>query len=194
MATSTGLWCAGDIISQQIEGKPVWDAKRTAWTGIYGGFLVGPLGHWWYQSLERMVSSRFTKGTLSFVLTKVIADEIVFGPIHVVGFFAWNTWAEEGTWGAIKKKVHQDFWSTYLAELAVWPGFQTINFWKVPVQHQLLVVNLASLIDSTFLCWVGQQEDWTRILRPLDSSSSSSSSSSNIKALDTGPSEDASKT
>ena len=58
-----------------------------------------------------------------------------------------------GFWQAIKRKVQQDFWSTYLAELAVWPGFQTLNFWKVPVQHQLLVVNLASLIDSTFLCW-----------------------------------------
>ena len=32
---------------------------------------AGPLGHWWYQSLERMVSSRFTKGTLAFILTKV---------------------------------------------------------------------------------------------------------------------------
>ena len=39
-------------------------------------------------------------------VVQVVADEIVFGPIHVVGFFAWNTWAEEGTWGVSIAPLH----------------------------------------------------------------------------------------
>ena len=39
------------------------------------------------------------------------------------------------------------------AECCIWPFYQTFNFARVPVQHQLLVCNLGSLLDSTFLCW-----------------------------------------
>ena len=53
----------------------------------------------------------------------------------------------------VRQKIKHDFLSTYLAELAIWPAFQAINFWKVPVRHQLLVVNTGCLLDATFLCW-----------------------------------------
>ena len=39
------------------------------------------------------------------------------------------------------------------AECCIWPMYQTLNFARVPVQHQLLVCNLGSLLDSRFLCW-----------------------------------------
>lgn len=53
-----------------------------------------------------------------------------------------------------------DFIPTYTAELAFWPAVQTLNFSKVPVRHQLLVVNTFSLLDAAFISWVGHQEDW----------------------------------
>lgn len=53
----------------------------------------------------------------------------------------------------VKEKCRRDFWSAYAAELVFWPAFQAVNFWKVPVRHQLLAVNLACLLDATFLCW-----------------------------------------
>jgi Mpv17 / PMP22 family len=53
-----------------------------------------------------------------------------------------------------------DFWPTYLAEAAFWPGFQALNFLAVPVQHQLLAVNVACLADSTFLCWCVAANPW----------------------------------
>ena len=53
----------------------------------------------------------------------------------------------------VKEKLRRDFLSSYLAELAFWPAFQVVNFWKVPVRHQLLAVNMACLLDATFLCW-----------------------------------------
>lgn len=30
---------------------------------------------------------------------------------------------------------------------------QTLNFMKVPVDYQLLVVNSATVLESTFMCW-----------------------------------------
>jgi hypothetical protein len=45
------------------------------------------------------------------------------------------------------------------AESVAWPAVQAWNFWRVPVQHQLLVVNVVSLADCTFLSWVKHQQD-----------------------------------
>ena len=108
------------------------------------------------------------------------ADELLFGPLHVLGFFTFMTKAEGGSWQVstscqwqqtscrrfaqqdtessytlqdVRQKIKHDFLSTYLAELAIWPAFQAFNFWKVPVRHQLLVVNTGCLLDATFLCW-----------------------------------------
>ena len=33
-------------------------------------------------------------------------------------------------------QISSDFVPTYLAELAFWPAFQALNFWRVPVRHQ----------------------------------------------------------
>ena len=57
----------------------------------------------------------------------------------------------------VKAKCKRDFWSAYAAELVFWPAFQTVNFWKIPVRHQLLAVNLACLLDATFLCWCAME-------------------------------------
>lgn len=35
---------------------------------------------------------------------------------------------------------------------------QSFNFWKVPVQHQLLVVNSATIVDAAFMSWARNQD------------------------------------
>ena len=75
------------------------------------------------------VYSRYTMQTLSVVLT---------------------AWCDPQD---VKHRIQQDFIPTFLAECLYWPFIQGVNFWKVPVKHQLLVVNTACLADSTFLSW-----------------------------------------
>lgn len=158
--TSAGLWASGDVLSQFINDNNHLDWQQTAWTTVFGAVLVGTVGHVWYQFLDKTVSQRFTRGTVTFILAKVALDELTFGPLHVGVFFAFMTKAQGGTWEDVNQKLRRDFWSAYIAELAVWPAFQTWNFSKVPVRHQLLAVNVAALGDATFLCWVKSQEDW----------------------------------
>jgi len=45
-------------------------------------------------------------------------------------------------------------------DLAYWLPIQAFNFLKVPIRHQLLFVNVASLADCAFLCWANNCEDW----------------------------------
>jgi Mpv17 / PMP22 family len=133
-----------------------WSHSTTPTTHTHSG----PLGHAWYKWLDTFVSARLARGTVAFVASKVVLDEIFFGPIHVAGYFGGVTLAEGGTLADAVDKIKADFVSAYTAELAFWPAFQAANFWKVPVRHQLLAVNAACLLDATFLCWVSANEDW----------------------------------
>lgn len=59
---------------------------------------AGPVGHLWYQFLDKFARSRMRVGSPGFIAAKVVLDEGVFGPIHVLGFFAYMTLVEGGSW------------------------------------------------------------------------------------------------
>lgn len=184
-----------DRSNRQAAGKPTFSGRHVAASAAYGATVVGeckereekgacfsttslraltslplppslgPIGHAWYKWLDAFTSSRLTRGTLAFVAAKVFLDEVVFGPVHVAGYFGAVTLAEGGTLTDAVDKIKADFVSAYSAELAFWPAFQAINFCKVPVRHQLLAVNAACLLDATFLCWVSANDDWMGVAK-----------------------------
>ena len=49
------------------------------------------------MGMDKAVTRYFKIGTFGFVLAKVLGDELLFGPIHVGGYFAWMTLAEGGS-------------------------------------------------------------------------------------------------
>ena len=54
----------------------------------------------------------------------------------------------------VAKRIKQDFIPTFAAECTYWPLIQGTNFYRVPVQHQLLVssVLLASCTMMHCVC------------------------------------------
>lgn len=50
--------------------------------------------------------------------------------------------------------MQQDFAPTFLAEAVAWPPIMALVFSRVPVSHQLLVVNLITIADVAFLAAV----------------------------------------
>lgn len=148
-------------MSQRISKKQELNLRQVAFTGLFGCAVLGPGGQVWYVQLDRLVSRRYAHTSLPFLACKLAADELVFEPVHVAAFFAFMTYMQKGSWKEVKAKVQRDFKSTYFTELAFWTAFQTWNFTKVPVRHQLLAVNLASLLDATFLSWVRMHDNWT---------------------------------
>ncbi len=53
----------------------------------------------------------------------------------------------------VKAKYRSDYASTLAAEVVVWPAYQALNFARVPVRHQLMVCNMATIVDASFLSW-----------------------------------------
>ena len=140
-------------MAQKIEGHP-FKPERCMLMAAYGGAFNGIVGHTWYNVLDAGVRKFAAPGTAKFVASKVALDTAVMGPVHVSAFFTVITLAEGGSWDDVKKKLHNDLIPALAAEVGLWPPIQAINFWKVPVQYQLLVVNAFTVLDATFMSWV----------------------------------------
>lgn len=152
-------------MAQKLEGKG-FSSKRFVLTTAYGGLFNGTVGHAWYLKLDQLACQSFIPGTARFVAFKVIADSIIFGPLHISAFFTVMTLGEGGTMTDVQRKLRSDFWSTLAAEFAVWPAIQAVNFKFVPVTYQLLLVNALTIADATFMSWVQHQEQWLHKLFP----------------------------
>jgi len=154
--TSAILWGAGDLLAQRLESKlrpdVLADWRRAGVNTVYGGAFIGPLGHAWLEWLEQ-ARVRSGLGAVAAVAAKVLADTVVFGPIHVAGYLALPGLACGDSLDQCTLRVRALFWPTLAAESLAWGVVQTANFALVPVRHQLLVINLVTLADCAFLSW-----------------------------------------
>lgn len=189
MITSGILWATGDYCAQSIsrtlerrgrtsapesepsESSSSTDWKRVALASSFGVGFVGPVGHLWYEGLERFVihGLKLRANSVRFIATKVACDCLLFGPIHLLAFFTYMGLMSGRPWEKVKRDVERDFIPTYMTEGVGWGFVQVVNFRLVPVRHQLLFVNVFCLIDSAFLSWVKHQDDapWKKYLTSL---------------------------
>ncbi|KAL1562220.1 protein Mpv17-like [Salvia divinorum] len=175
------IWGLGDIAAQAVthsnakqqkhdehkELKINW--RRVATTTMFGLGFVGPVGHYWYEGLDRIIRVRLKlqPNSFRFVASKVAADGIIFGPLDLLVFFTYMGFSSGKSTSQVKEDVKRDFLPALILEGAIWPAVQVANFRFVPVRNQLLYVNLFCLLDSCFLSWIEQQQDapWKRWLK-----------------------------
>ncbi|KAK3438277.1 hypothetical protein EUGRSUZ_C02890 [Eucalyptus grandis] len=187
---SSGLiWGFGDVAAQAIthstakkrhhhlqdeekELKINW--RRVATTSLFGFGFVGPVGHFWYEGLDRFIRLRLQMqpNSLRFVSAKVAIDGFLFGPLDLLVFFSYMGLSAGKSVPQVKEDVKRDFLPALILEGAFWPIIQVANFRFIPVRYQLLYVNFFCLLDSCFLSWMEQQEDapwkeWLKSLIPL---------------------------
>ncbi|GAA0150976.1 transporter [Lithospermum erythrorhizon] len=174
---SSGLiWGFGDIAAQSVthltapnhhhqlsdeDNKFRINWKRVATTSMFGFAFVGPVGHFWYEGLDRIIRFRMhmQPKSLRFVATKVALDGIIFGPLDLLVFFTYMGFSTGKSAAQVKEDVKRDFLPAFILEGGVWPAVQVVNFRFVPVSYQLLYVNFFCLLDSCLLSWIEQQQD-----------------------------------
>ncbi|KAL2548390.1 Peroxisomal membrane 22 kDa (Mpv17/PMP22) family protein [Forsythia ovata] len=183
------IWGFGDIAAQAVtnstakkyhnqspdedkEFKINW--RRVATTSLFGFGFVGPVGHFWYEGLDRFIRLRLQlrPNSFRFVTTKVAVDGMLFGPLDLLVFFTYMGFSTGKSAAQVKEDVKRDFLPALVLEGGVWPLVQVVNFRYVPVRYQLLYVNIFCLLDSCFLSWIEQQEDapwkqWFKSFLPL---------------------------
>ncbi|KAL4560362.1 hypothetical protein LXL04_032512 [Taraxacum kok-saghyz] len=171
------IWGLGDVAAQTVthatavkkktlskseENKELlinW--RRVATTSLFGMAFVGPVGHFWYEGLDRLLRLKlqYQPKSIRFVATKVALDGIIFGPLDLFVFFTYMGFASGKSVTQVKEDVKRDFLPALVLEGGIWPIVQVANFRFVPVRYQLLYVNFFCLLDSCFLSWLEQQQD-----------------------------------
>ncbi|CAN1320073.1 Protein SYM1 [Linum perenne] len=125
-----------------------------------------------YENLDKLITMRLKLAPKSarFVAAKVAADGIIFGPLDLLVFFSYMGFSTGKSAAQVKEDVKRDFLPSLILEGGIWPIVQVANFRYVPVQYQLLYVNLFCLIDSAFLSWVDQQKDapWKQWFKSIE--------------------------
>ncbi|KAF8407051.1 hypothetical protein HHK36_006176 [Tetracentron sinense] len=152
-------WVPYALQAADEEFKINW--KRVAITSMFGFGFVGPVGHFWYEGLDRFIRLRLQlqPKSLRFVATKVAIDAIIFGPLDLFVFFTYMGFSTGKSVAQVKEDVKRDFLPALILEGGVWPIVQVANFRFIPVRYQLLYVNVFCLMDSAFLSWIEQQQD-----------------------------------
>lgn len=184
IATATGLWTVGDVLSQTFEGKHKtaegYDLKRVARMATFGMLCAGPIYCWWYKTLDKMTLKYFVHSRTKGIAVKLAWDQLVFEPPFMSLFFAVTTTLEsygpfrsapvsaENADAALSllqkvtRKIKNEIVTTYLVDCCVWPTVQILNFRYLPVHYQALCVNTVCVGWNTFLSNV-TNKDQTKI-------------------------------
>lgn len=145
--------------------------RRVATTSLFGFGFVGPVGHFWYEGLDRFMRLKlqYQPKSLRFVATKVAVDGLLFGPLDLLVFFTYMGFSTGKSVNQVKEDVKRDFLPALILEGGIWPIVQVVNFRYVPVRYQLLYVNFFCLLDSSFLSWLEQQQDapWKQFFKSI---------------------------
>uniref|UniRef100_A0A7S4N135 Peroxisomal membrane protein 2 n=1 Tax=Odontella aurita TaxID=265563 RepID=A0A7S4N135_9STRA len=133
---------------------PSMDWKRASIQTAYAALVWAPLGHHWYEFLDRAALRVAKAGTKTFVGVKLALEIVALHPVALAAFFGVVGWMSGETWGEIGAQLRRDYWPSLMVEYAMWTPIDVANFAFVPVKHQLLVVNFGCLVESIMLSFI----------------------------------------
>jgi Mpv17 / PMP22 family len=142
--TSCGIAFFGDVLSQNLLSTQDFDYHRLLKYSVVGGFLVGPVLHYWYG----FVGVRIPGNTLRVTLMRLAIDQLVFSPCFTACFVASLTIMNREP---VMQKLNQDLFHIVQAGWVVWTPMMFINFKFVPSKYQVLFSNSIGLIWNIYL-------------------------------------------
>lgn len=153
--TSLVGFLLGDLIAQKFLGGKDADLEvaRLARMASFGFLIHGPVGHYFYGMLDRLIVG---KSPLK-VASKVVVDQVFWAPIFTAVFFAYLGFAERKTMDDIVTKIKNDTWTGVTASWKFWPFAHVINFALIPTSQRLLYINTLQVGYNVFLSFLGNK-------------------------------------
>ncbi|KAI3640854.1 hypothetical protein MIR68_001732 [Amoeboaphelidium protococcarum] len=166
MATAGVLFATGDVMAQKVYnplllGKPEqkYDYIRTLRMTAYGFFVAGPATFAWYRWLDRNVVMAGRNQSL-VTATRVALDQFAFAPCFLYIFFNYMAFTDKSAYktsDAASKAVSEQYPKALLANYQIWPFVQLINFYFVPLNYRLLLVNTVAIGWNGYLSLVASK-------------------------------------
>ncbi|XP_062429363.1 protein Mpv17 isoform X2 [Rhea pennata] len=150
--TAGALMGAGDVIAQQLverKGLRGHQGRRTVKMMAIGFCFVGPVLGSWYKVLDRLIPG----ATKAVAVKKMVLDQGGFAPCFLGCFLAiagaMNGLSVQENWS----KIQQDYVDALLTNYCIWPPVQIANFYFVPLNHRLAVVQCVAIVWNCYLSW-----------------------------------------
>ncbi|GMG56199.1 unnamed protein product [Ambrosiozyma monospora] len=137
-----------------------YDYLRTLRGVIYGSLIFSPIGSRLYPFLNNRIffpsfkfKSRLNPQNQKLLDTvaRVCVDQLCWAPVGIPLYYSCITVMEGQDWKALKLKLDENYLETLVNNWKVWPVFQMCNFYFVPVQLRLLMVNVISVLWNCYL-------------------------------------------
>jgi len=93
----------------------------------------------------------------SVITSKVLADQLIFSPIYLCIFFYSVDLMNGKTLNETKEHLRKSFGNVFMADCALWPMAQMINFSYIPTKFAPFYVNILNLFWNTFLSITAHQ-------------------------------------
>ncbi|ALC49042.1 CG11077, partial [Drosophila busckii] len=142
----------GDMIAQfGIEKKSFneWNYARTARFGALGLVVVGPALRKWYMTLDGMVAKK--QPTLQRGFKKMFIDQTLFAPPFTLALSFIIPYMNGDETDKIISRIKEDYFTIMKGGYMLWPLAQIVNFTLVPLQYQVLYVQIIALAWNSFL-------------------------------------------
>jgi hypothetical protein len=166
--TSSGIMTVSDAICQKVvmtDGpsdngkKPRLDFSRMLQVAITGLTWSGPVTHYWYEILEKIVT---IEGPLLGLIARLSLDAVIFSTVTISGYFTWRSILEGSGFQGAREKLSRHFITTLLGAWKFWPAANIVNFSMVPLEFRVLYSNVLSLFWTGYLTYVNSQKTATK--------------------------------
>ncbi|DBA80479.1 TPA: hypothetical protein ACH3X2_007407 [Trebouxia sp. C0005] len=140
---------AGRSALKQSSSCRAIHVQRTMRLAFYGGCIAGPIGHNWFNFLDKMV---FPKAATSAkaIASKILLDQMIMAPIGTCLFYIVTS-VLQGETQQVPSKLKEKFIPTLIASYTLWPAAHAINFKFVPSSQRILYTNIVSILWTYIL-------------------------------------------
>jgi protein Mpv17 len=152
------------VFKSVVDGKKKIDWKRNLNLFLVGNFYVAPCLHAWYCKILPVVMGRIfgeTAPKAARVFSSMAADQLLFAPIFLCGFFIVDGVFKQPNAEGLQKGIQNykdKIWETLKINWMIWPIAMTINFWFMPLQYQVLFANCVGLFWNVILSYIAYDE------------------------------------
>lgn len=167
-SVSTGiLMGSGDALSQYLEHRvggsqegltrDTYDWPRTARMAVFGAVASGPGMHYWYNWLEGRIAATGT----TLVAKQVLADQVVFSPLIVTGFFVMDEMLQGRGVAGAKQSLEHNWLDAMKMNYVMWPAAMAVCFKLVPTHHRVMYVNIVQVLWAAVLSTINARDSET---------------------------------
>jgi protein Mpv17 len=139
--------------------EAMYDPARAGRMLGFGLLFYGPFQHFWYAMLDKQFNR---KTYLPHFASKVALNQVVLGPIVVMGVFTWNLMFQRKL-DQLGDKVKRDFVPSMLTAWKFWVPAASVNFWLIPLRKQVVFMSACSIAWTGYLSYASNSKPLKKV-------------------------------